>query len=357
MRRAYGHDVAIHAPFAGKLYVPTEGRASGGAEFQMVKLAQTLADRGLSMCHIVFGYEGIDPHLAGPVDLVTQPPDEFDRNLVFYSHSIERAVAKANADVYIQRTAGFETGVVAAAAKARRRRFVFSSSSSTDLRANPPLPTWASRLAYRAGLRLANEVVVQTDEQVALAEQTMGRRPKLIRSFCEPVANVDPPPAREAFLWIGGLIDYKDPLAYVRLAERVPEANFWMIGTGRGADWEGLASDVEAAAEAGLPNLELLAPRSRESLRDLYARARSRWSTPPSSRASPTRSWRAGPPGHPPCRSGLIQTASSSDTTSVSWRMAPTRLSRPPKTTLERTNQRTCSCRRGPPLHRHDSRP
>jgi glycosyltransferase involved in cell wall biosynthesis len=105
-----------------------------------------------------------------------------------------------------------------------------------------------------------------------MAEQNLRRKPRLIRSFCEPVANGDSPPEREAFLWIGGLIDYKDPLAYVRLAENVPEAHFWMIGTGRGAEWEGLAAEVEDAAQR-LPNLELLPPRDRESLRELYSRA------------------------------------------------------------------------------------
>jgi glycosyltransferase involved in cell wall biosynthesis len=113
---------------------------------------------------------------------------------------------------------------------------------------------------------------VQTEDQVAMAERNIGRKPRLIRSFCERVDSADGPGEREAFLWIGGLIDYKDPMAYVRLAEQVPEARFWMIGTGRGADWDALSAEVEASAER-LPNLELLPPRSREALRELYARA------------------------------------------------------------------------------------
>jgi glycosyltransferase involved in cell wall biosynthesis len=268
-RRAPRHDVAIHAPFAGHLYAGGEGRLSGGAELQTFKLARALADQGLRVCHVVFAYDGVEPGEHDGVTVVTQPPDEFSRHLLLYSRSIAVALARADAAVYVQRTAGFETGVVATFARARGRGFVFSSSSITDVSAKPPMPTWASAVAFRTGLRLANEVVVQTADQVEQATRRLGRPPRLIRSFCEPQPAADG--EREAFLWIGGLIDYKDPLAYVRLAEQAPEARFWMIGTPRGG-WEELASEVARAA-ARLPNLDLLEPRSRESLFELYRRA------------------------------------------------------------------------------------
>jgi len=120
------------------------------------------------------------------------------------------------------------------------------------------------------GRRLADELVVQTTEQVALARRTLGREAHLIRSFCDSRPPASAP--REAFIWLGGLIDYKGPLAYVRLAELVPEAEFWMIGTRRDAAWDELADEVSAAADR-LPNLTLLPPRGREELFDLYERA------------------------------------------------------------------------------------
>jgi glycosyltransferase involved in cell wall biosynthesis len=77
---------------------------------------------------------------------------------------------------------------------------------------------------------------------------------------------------RQAFIWLGGLIDYKGPLDYVRLAELVPEARFWMVATRRGSEWDALADEVSAAADR-LPNLELLPPRGREQLFELYDKA------------------------------------------------------------------------------------
>jgi glycosyltransferase involved in cell wall biosynthesis len=264
-RRRY--DVTIFAPFAGHLYVSGSERQSGGAETQMRELARTLTGFGLRVCHVVFAYEGI-PESSEGIDLVTQPPDEYKRSLVPYSRSIVRALARADAPVYIQRTAGFETGVAAAFARARGRALVFSASSDTDLKDRPPLPTAASLVAFRSGRRMAKAIVAQTEAQLRIARDQLHREPTLIRSLCElgPERDVEP----EAFLWIGGLIDYKDPLAYVALAERVPEARFWMIGTDRG--WGTLTDEVRAAAER-LPNFELLAPRSREAVLELYPRA------------------------------------------------------------------------------------
>jgi glycosyltransferase involved in cell wall biosynthesis len=266
-RRRY--DVTIYAPFAGHLYVPGSARQAGGAETQMRELARTLTGLGLRVCHVVFDYEGL-PRSSEGIDLVTQPPDEYKRHLVPYSRSIVRALARADADVYVQRTAGFETGVAAAFARARGRALVFSASSDTDLRARPPLPTPLSLLAFRFGRRAARALVAQTDDQMALARAELGRTPRLIRSLCVPAPDARAEP--EAFLWIGGLIDYKDPMAYVALAERLPEARFWMIGTDRGEDWRALSDEVHAAAER-LPNLELLPPRSRDELLELYPRA------------------------------------------------------------------------------------
>jgi glycosyltransferase involved in cell wall biosynthesis len=268
-QRRRRHDIAIHAPFAGKLYVTSDGSGADGAEVQMGTLAQALSARGLRVCHVVFDYEGIEPEAAGDVHLVRQPPEEFRTGLLPYSRSTMRALAEADADVYVQRTAGFETGLVATFARLRGRRFVFSSSSSTDLTRHPPLEGPAAAVSYRVGRRLAHELVVQTADQERLARETLGRPARLIRSFCESVPATEA--EREAFLWIGGLIDYKDPLAYVRLAELVPEARFWMIPTSR-SGWEWLGREVETAAER-LPNLEVLPARDRSELFELYARA------------------------------------------------------------------------------------
>jgi glycosyltransferase involved in cell wall biosynthesis len=120
-------------------------------------------------------------------------------------------------------------------------------------------------------MRLADEVVVQTEEQVRLCQEHFGRSPILIRSIAELGPQRDRIP--EAFLWIGRLIPLKRPLAFIELARSVPQAKFWMVA----APAMQPRGEVEFAAlervAATVPNLELLAPRPRRELMDLIDRA------------------------------------------------------------------------------------
>jgi glycosyltransferase involved in cell wall biosynthesis len=137
------------------------------------------------------------------------------------------------------------------------------------------LRTWESRRwvtwAFRLGVKLADEIIVQTDEQVPLCRERFGREPVLIKSISEPAEPQDPRP--EAFVWAGWLREYKRPLAFVELARAVPEAQFWIVGVPvPGEKGQELAAAVARAAEA-VPNLTLLAPRPRSELGALIERA------------------------------------------------------------------------------------
>jgi glycosyltransferase involved in cell wall biosynthesis len=92
----------------------------------------------------------------------------------------------------------------------------------------------------------------------------------MIRSFAEnaPDAGLE----RSAFLWIGRIVDYKDPLAYAELAARVPQARFWMVADVSDPESVRLVEELRGRARQ-LPNLALLEPRPREDLFELYDRS------------------------------------------------------------------------------------
>lgn len=263
------YDVTVYAPWAGPLFTGQSTRAVGGAELQTWFLSRSLADRGLRVCHVVLDTPGRTDS-SGGIDLVTQPEDIWSYSLPGNTRAIVESLRKADARVYIQRSAAFDTGVIAAFARARGRRFIFSSSSSTDLGGSPTLPTRAGLVSFRAGLRMAHEVVVQTEDQCRVASARLRRRPTLIRSFCAPATRTVR--ARGSFLWVGRLIGYKGPLEYVQLARDVPEARFLMAtGHEQTADPELLAAVREASAR--LPNLQLLPSLPRDELLALYETA------------------------------------------------------------------------------------
>jgi glycosyltransferase involved in cell wall biosynthesis len=261
-------DVTIHGPLAAPLYVNGAGGASGGAELQTFHLARALADRGLRVCHVVKDTPGL-PDRSHGVELVRQPI-EHSQTVPQYTRAVLGALRRADAHVYVQRTSGFETGAVGLSARARGRRFVFASSSTLDTSGGGTDVSLRNRWGRQVGLSLANAIVVQSGEQRDQLPQKLAAKARVIRSFAS-VPSALPEGEREAFLWIGGLIDYKDPDAFVALAERLPEARFWMVATVREGH-ESTAKRVEAAA-ARTPNLEVISPRPRSELLELYERS------------------------------------------------------------------------------------
>lgn len=271
-RRRAAVDVAVYSPLAGPLYGSAAGRPTGGAETQSLYLARELARHGLRVAHLVFDEEAAGEHDGVRVQAI---PASYRRGGLARRRAVVEALTAANADVYVQRSAGFETGVIAAYARATGRSFVFSSSSEADFSRDPvvarraaaSLDEWPTRLQYLVGLRLAHAVVAQTDAQAALALRDRGVRARVIRSFCEPAPAASAP--RGAFLWVGGLTPVKNPVAYVELAAQVPEARFRMVTSERGAAWAELAAEVDARAAAA-PNLEVVSPMPRDRLLSLY---------------------------------------------------------------------------------------
>lgn len=232
-------------------------------------LATTLAKLGLRVCHIVYDGPGVPAETDG-VELIHTPPPQPGRGRARYVREELASLAAADASVYVQRNAGSSTGMVALFARGRRRRFVLSVSWDGDLELKTPIGGRLARGSYRTGMRLADTIVVQTEDQFRRGRELTGRPLKMIRSFAEDAG--DAGDERRSFLWIGRVVDYKDPLAYVDLADRVPEASFRMVADASGGEAPALLGELRERADR-LPNLELLAPLPRDQLLDLYSRA------------------------------------------------------------------------------------
>jgi glycosyltransferase involved in cell wall biosynthesis len=146
---------------------------------------------------------------------------------------------------------------------------VYSSAAVGDFSYACSETPLRNRLLFLLGIRLADEVVVQTDEQVELCRRAFGREPVRIRSVAEPAPQRVKEP--EAFLWVGRLVPEKRPLAFLELARAVPEATFWMVPL-RFPGTESMLHDVETAA-ARLPNVRILDQQPRAELASLIERS------------------------------------------------------------------------------------
>lgn len=270
-------DVAFYVPNVGKLLATAEVGPAGGAETQAIALAKALAARGLRVAMIAYGRpDGLPATVAG-TRIVARPPYR-KRGLIVGKAAetwhISRSLRQTPAHTVVTRCAGVQVGLIAVFARLFRRRFVYAVAATAELEANglkDLLPRRHDRALYRLGLRLADAVVVQTEEQAELFRLATGREASLIKSIVEtPEADEDE--ERSAFLWVGRFADYKRPMEYVELARALPDAKFWMVAVPRSGAGEELERAVRSAAER-VPNLEVLPPRPHAALCQLIDRA------------------------------------------------------------------------------------
>jgi glycosyltransferase involved in cell wall biosynthesis len=262
------HDVLFYVPNVGPLLRPGDHPPPGGAETQVAILARELARRRLRVALVVHDV-GLPPSIDG-LDLVVQRGLRSRlpglRSLEVLARTL-LAVVQARAPVVVQCNASVETGYVGLATRLTGRRFVYATVNIVDLNFGRIEPSRLRLAGFRAGVRLAHDIVAQTAEQVQLARERFGRGARLVQCAAEPATLRQATP--EAFLWIGRLVSYKQPMAYLDLAEAVPEAKFRMVGVPIGSEGRRLEIALRERA-ASLPNVELLEPRPRPELGPLY---------------------------------------------------------------------------------------
>jgi teichuronic acid biosynthesis glycosyltransferase TuaC len=270
------YDVVFYLPEGATLLAKDAGPSAGGAETQIVLLCRALANRGLAVCLVVFDIPGARiPSSIDGFDVVVRPPYVGGRGFLARLREVTRIHAclrKVDTPLYATRMAGPHVGLVGLSARLARRRFIYSAASLGDFQYEPILPRGRDRVLFRLGIALADEIVVQTKEQVPLCERRFGRTPILIRSLAESGPRVGKD--ARAFIWIGRFEANKRPLEFVQLARSIPEARFWMVGapslrTREDADlWE----QIDRTATS-LPNLELISPLPRPELMERIAKA------------------------------------------------------------------------------------
>ena len=262
-RRA--HDVAVYAP-SGSLYYGPKRDYMGGAEVQATKLAHALKAKGLRVAHVVYPVPEPRRIDASSPTLVERSEWQGDRRLgqLAETGAIWRGLERADAEAYIVRGSGGHVIAASAFCRARGRRFVFSSSSELDF--DFARSDRVSRMLqiYKASLRLAARLALQTEAQRELALRALpDSDPVVIPSFAEPGPSSNG--TGEYFLWADRLVEYKLPDSYLELAAALPEARFRMVACHMSETPPGMVERIEAAAER-LPNLELLPPRPRSEL-------------------------------------------------------------------------------------------
>jgi glycosyltransferase involved in cell wall biosynthesis len=280
------NDIAIYSPFAFYFYEDPsseayrQARGGGGAELQTSLLAAALARDGFQVAHVVYPVEIEAPREDVTLEVVERAPRAARRDALGKlgeTRDVWRALEQADARLYLFRT-GLSGGIAAFVVGAllcalRRRRLVLAASNDLDFIFGRPERSRVTEALYRWALRRTTRVVVQSEQQLALAREALppGVEATLIPSFAEPVEDAAGDTSG-AFLWVGRIVEYKLPLRYLDLARALPAERFVMIAPRTGETSGELERRLHDEAEK-VANLELMAHVRRERVLDLISRS------------------------------------------------------------------------------------
>jgi glycosyltransferase involved in cell wall biosynthesis len=266
--------IAFVSPTAAGLFAETLDY-TGGAEIQQFLLAQSFARHGLEPVFVVADRAGLRPgpirHFATAYPLSARTPLERAAG----TRALWSALARADADVYIQQGAGAITLETALFTRTAGRRFVYVMASDDEWAGRFVHTHPLRRMIFRQGMRWASAVVTQTERQ----------REEILRRWHQPArmihggVRIPPPPdgpARErAALWVGTFRWYKHPERVLELAASLPDVPFWMAG----GSWIGgdvretRAVEAFRARAAAVPNVRLLGLVPNDGIVDLLRHA------------------------------------------------------------------------------------
>lgn len=233
----------------------------GGAEVQQSMIAPALARRGYRVSMICYDYGQPDrTELKGVTIYNMHKPDE-GIPVVRYLHprltSLWRALTRADADVYYQRTAAAYTGFVSMFCRKHGRKSIYSGASDVDFIPGRQEIRYArDRWIFEHGLRNVDKVITQNPQQHQELRDNYGRDGTLIPSCYSPPAGAKHD--RQGYvLWVATVRPSKRAELAIEIARRLPNYRFVMIG---GPDPDRRSQEYFQSlkdAAKDLPNLEL----------------------------------------------------------------------------------------------------
>ncbi|TWT82119.1 hypothetical protein CA13_35800 [Planctomycetes bacterium CA13] len=229
----------------------------GGAELQQAIIGRCLQKNGheVSFATTVFDGRRDDEIIDGMKIYKTFDSEDGLPGLRLLHPRLTKlwqTLKKADADIYYQRCADRVTGICELFCRRYGRTFVHSGAHDSDFSPRPDL-RMRERIPYQWGLRRADLVLVQSEQQKRLLKQNYGKDgyvlpnvyPKRSLTTCEGYV-----------LWVGSMRDFRRPMHCLEIAKRFPNVKFIMIG-GPGNRGTAIYDQVHLEAK-NLPNVECL---------------------------------------------------------------------------------------------------
>lgn len=204
----------------------------GGAEVQLFNFATELAKRSdLQVDFITGDFGQCDSEVIQGVTLIKSVKVEDKRGMLARSISIFmqlHATFRSNADIYVQRSAGVQTGLLALFCLAFGKRFVYMTAHDWDCDGGYVKENGFIGKIYGWGLRHAHVVIAQSDKQKLSLSKCCRVNSVVLKSGYD--ISIKKSPLKDgSILWVARLNQWKQPEVFLNLAKQFPEKKFIMI--------------------------------------------------------------------------------------------------------------------------------
>ncbi|MGH8298550.1 MAG: glycosyltransferase family 4 protein [Steroidobacteraceae bacterium] len=258
-------------------------RPAGGEELQHTLLARALVRRGWRVSMVVADHgqaDGADWH--GIRTYKAYRPHE-GIPVVRFLHprwtKLQRALQRADADIYYTSCAGTQLTQAVLFARRHGRKVVFRVASDSDC--DPQallLRYWRDRQLYRWGLERADLVLVQTAPQQRALAHNFARQSRVVGPIVEAARQRRPFHERDIdALWVANMRALKRPQLLLDAAARLANLTFHLLGA-RVPGEEAVYDEALARSES-LPNVTFHGFVPQHRVGSFFERARVHVST------------------------------------------------------------------------------
>jgi glycosyltransferase involved in cell wall biosynthesis len=248
----------------------------GGESVQHVLLARAWRDLGHGVSMIVHDHgQGRVTDVDGIRAVAPYARDEGIPVLRFAHPRLTGmigAMREIDADLYYQSPGGAPTGFTAWFCRRHGKRFITRIAS--DLACIPGkqlIRFWRDRKIYEYGLRNADLIVAQSEQQRTLLRQNYGLKSEVLDMAVDMPSG--PPPEKDIdVLWVSNLRPVKRPEVVLDLARRLPHVKFTLAGGALPGAEDYYQTVIQAASQ--LPNVTCPGAVPYAEVGTLFSRAR-----------------------------------------------------------------------------------
>ncbi len=218
------------------LHAESDQRQIGGAEVQEYILSKNLAKKGWRVVLLCEKLSNVrlrprDGISILPIIHVSQkghaPFQIFETCLTIWI-----GIQRSKCQILYQRNPNRYSGIIAVFCRLLRKKFIIAGAHDRAFyknRSRHMLPA-THLLSFRLGIALANTIIVQNAKQKELVRKNYGRNSIVFHNVFN---GSDLAIHRKHILWIAGLMEWKRPELFIKLADDNPDYEFVMVGSPR----------------------------------------------------------------------------------------------------------------------------